>query len=929
MNKNQEKIIGHVLIDVDQNYIIDEDWIEDKIVFFAMMYPITKDEKKEVLDALVIKLRIRMDLGSCVKEQEHSSWYYTAKKEIATDFWDRYIKYLNNKGFNYNIINTMDKTTDEIIDMLGNPKSEDYFSRRGLIIGDVQSGKTATYTALINKAADAGYKVIILLTGMIEKLRRQTQSRLDEGFVGLDSTAFTSGNRDVCVGVGVIDSSISGWALTSTSSDFNKSTAQKISGRLANINPPVLFVLKKNKNVLEKLEDWLNRFNANKADGKVHLPMLLIDDEADNASVNTKKEDDDPTTINKSIRKLLKLFIRNNYVGFTATPFANVFINPDTTDEMIDDDLFPRDFIYALEAPTNYVGARDIFLEDGQYSYMLKENDDCEYYVPEKHKKDFIPSGLPESLKEAIGSFIIANAIRDLRKDEKQHRSMLVNISRFIAVQNKIANEIDSYVREMQRDIKNYRLIGDKALKHETFSFLKSVYDKHFAKLGELKNGTKLYDWQTIQKVLHEAVASIVVRSINGGNASNNLDYDEHKDDGLRLIAVGGYSLSRGLTLEGLCVSYFYRNSKMYDTLMQMGRWFGYRDGYADICQIWMAEDAINWYSYISEASDELRNEIKKMQGANRTPKDFGLAVRSDKSVLQVTARNKMRTAENYEMTISLNGKVIETPYLYLDRTKNDKNLEATKVFFEKAISDGYDFSKDQNLALQKNYQIINIPKKNIVEYLRSYDSHYFNMEFNIDSLISLISDYDDGTLDNWDVVIASGQGKEVSVFGKSIKCVLRSFAIKKDYKAIQLSGSKVRLGSTTFAKGGLTKEKLSRVEAPEKARQKALGRKKSFSEDMYFNSGVKRNPLLVIYPIELSIMSKNIENKEIVDLEKDKIKEENTKPLIGLSLGIPKIDGRISKTCQYKINSVKYKELFCVDDGYEEIDETLDTNGI
>lgn len=192
----------------------------------------------------------------------------------------------------------------------------------------------------------------------------------------------------------------------------------------------------------------------------------------------------------------------------------------------------------------------------------------------------------------------------------------------------------------------------------------------------------------------------ITVRVINGGNAPKNLNYDE-VEDGLRLIAVGGLSLSRGLTLEGLCVSYFYRNSMMYDTLMQMGRWFGYRGGYDDICQVWMPDSAIAWYSYISEATDELRREVRRMQQANRTPKDFGLCVRSDITALLVTARNKMKSAQDYRMTVNLSGRVVETPYLHRDAAILQRNAELTVKFLEK-LRDSYTLRKDDpELALK------------------------------------------------------------------------------------------------------------------------------------------------------------------------------------------------------------------------------------
>lgn len=919
MTKNQDKVISLVLTDIEAGTVITEELISSKVDFFSIAYPLNNDERHEVITNLHARLSIRMDRGSCVKEKDHITWYYTAKRNLDTTFWDRYRLYLSkNAGFNPEVINSMDAATDEMMDMLGNPTDGFDFQRRGLVIGDVQSGKTSTYAALINKAADAGYRIIILLTGTIEKLRRQTQGRLDEAFVGLDSTAFNRDKDSIFIGVGNINPSISAWAVTSTSSDFNTSTASKLSGKLSSIHDPVLFVLKKNKTVLEKLEQWMRLYNANQVDKKIHMPMLLIDDEADNASVNTRG-DDDVTVINANIRKLLKLFVQSNYVGFTATPYANIFIDPESTQEMLDDDLFPRDFIYALEAPTNYVGAIGVFSEEGRYSYMLKENDDCAQYLPLKHKIHFVPQELPYSMKEAIASFFIANAVRDLRGDQTKHRSMLINISRFIAVQDQIQRAVDGYVREFQRDIKNYYLIGDEALQYESFIFLKKVYDIHFSRILDFE-----FDWATIQKALHEAIASIVVRTVNGGNATKNLNYDECEEQGLRLITVGGYSLSRGLTLEGLCVSYFYRNSKMYDTLMQMGRWFGYRDNYADICQIWMEEDAVEWYRYISVASEELRREIKRMQFENKTPQDFGLCVRSDINTLLVTARNKMRTAKDYELAISLNGKVVETPYLHHDKEIILQNLNLTENWIAELINSGFVFSEREDLAI-KHPQILNVPKKYIMEYIGNYKSHYFNMDFRTSELVGLIENYEDDTVDNWDIVIAAnGNGRGGKCCGILLNFIERKFDIKESVKALQLSGSKSRLGSANYAKAGLSKKEAQEIENAEREEQKRKGVKHAFSQELYFNSGIKRNPMLVIYPVELSPKIKLVGGEIHQDPDRQAVINEVGVPAIGLSIGIPRINGRQAVTYQYKINLVKYKELLDLDDDYGEFDDTI-----
>ena len=919
MNKIQEQIISHVQMDIEPDEVVTEELLTDLVQFYSRRHPLSEDEFKEVIIELQSKLAVRMDRGSCVKEKNHVSWYYAAKSSINAKFWNRYSTYLfKDAGFNSDVINAIDAETDEMMDLLSNPTEQVAFQRRGLVIGDVQSGKTSTYLALMNKAADAGYHILILLTGTIEKLRRQTQGRTDEGFVGLDSTAFNKNKDSVFVGVGNIDRSISGWAVTSTTSDFKTSTASNISGQLSSISDPVVFVLKKNKSVLEKLEAWLRIFNRNPVTGTVDSPLLLIDDEADNASVSTKPGEE-PTTINRNIRKILNLFSKASYVGFTATPFANIFIDPDSSQEMLGDDLFPRDFIYALEAPTNYIGAATIFSPSGKYHYMIKDNSDCENYVPVKHDKGLVPGEIPLSLRRAIASFILTNAIRDLRGQKNKHRSMMVNISVFVDVQKRIASQLDAFMRELQREIHNYYMMKDEALQYSSFAFLNDVYEQFYA--------TCEFDWATVQAALWEAVAPIVVRYVNGGNAAKNLNYDENEELGLRIIAVGGYSLSRGLTLEGLSTSYFYRNTKMYDTLMQMGRWFGYRPHYEDLCQVWINEDAVEWYSYISEASDELKREIRRMQAEQRTPADFGLCVRSDDATLLVTARNKMRTAKDYTMTVSLSGNIIETPFIHMNEKIQSDNLQVTEQLIQDIITDDYKpIIGDKQYALADKIQFLGVPQKYIIDFLSNYQSHTLNASFHTSEIVRTITSVQDGSLDEWDIVIASGSGtKEFKVDKNYVRCVQRSFSIRQGDSAFQMSGSKSRLGNRSYAKGGLTKKIADKIEAGEHAEQiKRFGEIRPLNQNVFFKPDFferPRRPLLVIYPVELKAPSE-IRNPEELQQHSAVINTKNV--LIGISVGIPAIKGRELKRYQYKINLVKYRELMGLDES--EPDETDDT---
>jgi hypothetical protein len=312
------------------------------------IYSVSDSEFDQVIKRLHEALTLDMGIGNCIVDK-HDPWLLAKKATIEPYYWDRYKTNLIKEGWGPKVVGSLDKVTDEILDLLGDPSGSDGWPRRGLVMGDVQSGKTSNYTGLICKAADAGYKLVILLTGTLESLRKQTQERLDAGFVGLDSSGVVSSrNRQRReIGVGLISGARSAGVFTSTVGDFKADVVNQLGFKLKDYREPVLLVVKKNRRIIDNLTEWLINFNAS-VSGKINLPLLLIDDEADNASINTNKTK--ITAINGGIRTLLNVFPRSSYVGFTATPFANVFIDPETTTEMEGDDLFPRDFIYTLDA---------------------------------------------------------------------------------------------------------------------------------------------------------------------------------------------------------------------------------------------------------------------------------------------------------------------------------------------------------------------------------------------------------------------------------------------------------------------------------------------------------------------------------------------------------------------------------------------------
>src|ERR1035437_5044419 len=618
-SEHARRIERMVIVSLPNDRPPTEEEVRDLAERLRLAFPVSDEEFDALIKRLHAKVSITMDTGIALVAK-HRPWLSARKPTIDPFYWERFQQLLMKKDWPPNVVATLDRVADHILDLLGNPLQEGSWGRRGLVVGDVQSGKTATYTGLCCKAGDAGYRLVILLTGTLESLRRQTQERLDEGFVGLDSSGeLTAIRTSRAVGVGLIDPRKAAGVFTSRDKDFNKTLLNALGFRLDIFQNPVLVVVKKNKRILENLEKWLSEFNAG-PNKKIDAPVLVIDDEADSASVNTRPTNEDPTAINRRIRSLLRLFTHSSYVGFTATPFANVFIDPETEDEMLGSDLFPRDFIYSLEAPSNYLGPQAVFGNEPTVA-PLREIDDADVEFPDAHKATLLVESLPPSLEDAARTFLLSTTIRDLRGEGPSHRSMLVNVSRFTAVQDQVAMLLYTWLSQVQQDIRNYsQLPPGEALRNESLKALHATWHKEFS--------GREFAWPVVQAALVNGTLPVVIQAVNQRTGAASLDYAKHRENGLRVIAVGGNSLSRGLTLEGLSTSYFFRNSQMYDTLLQMGRWFGYRDGYDDLCRVWLSDEATHWYRHISFAADELRSEIRRMQALSLTPKDFGLKVR-------------------------------------------------------------------------------------------------------------------------------------------------------------------------------------------------------------------------------------------------------------------------------------------------------------
>jgi len=666
-------------------------------------------DKYQLFDILKADLSIGRGSVSILSE-DIDPWLYDYTNDW--ELWKRYVSYMKQKDPSFPV-NDLDDFTNKILDKCVNPAQEGSWDRRGMVVGHVQSGKTSNYVGLINKAADAGYKVVIVIAGTISSLRRQTQERIDEGFIGRSSSAYINNRgENKIIGVGKQKVSTDIYSLTSSyyktgdEGDFNQSIANRLNIPIG--KNPVVFVIKKNKGILENLIDWFSKdTNVKIIDGHPKLfdvPALVIDDEADAASVNTTKSIDEVKTINKLIRVLLNLFDKKNFVGYTATPYANLFISQLHNNELatvvkgrnylVGPDLFPKDFIVNIKAPSNYVGAAKMFgLENpvtGESNEPLDIFRPINDYDPpffttiNKNNKDQLPEYLPPSLQDAIKAFILTCAIRRARGQEKKHNSMLIHVALYVKWIDKVAQVVNEKVREY----KNAIIAEDQNI----LTDLKKLFEEDFVPTTDsVLEGLDYTDvrikplaWDIIKTQLKAAVSKIDVRAVHGVRSTTNLayhnieeiDYNKY-ENGLSVIAVGGSRLARGITLEGLSTSYYLRTTKMYDSLMQMGRWFGYRPGYVDLCRLYTTEQIFDWFNHITLATEEMRNDFDHLTATNKKPKDFRLKVRNHHGLLTITSVAKLNYAEN--ITISFSGSNLQTYQLTKTEKIIDSNFTAYK----------------------------------------------------------------------------------------------------------------------------------------------------------------------------------------------------------------------------------------------------------
>ena len=555
--------------------------------------------------------------------REHVDWYdgWLAENNDSNNsyYWKSLENFLSNeltKKYGAidagKIVKSIDFATYSIMNKLANPARKE-FNYKGLVVGYVQSGKTANFTALIAKAADAGYKLIIVLAGIHNILRRQTQVRLDRELTGEIDFENPDNYIDRPVPAKVWN------RLTTAHNDFSIANKGLFSNYCQSVNPSIA-ITKKNVRILNRLIDYVSQASE---ELRANMPILIIDDEADQASIdgNANNPDTDPTATNECIRRLLSHFNRKAYVGYTATPFANVLINMST-----DDDLYPRNFIISLPEPEGYFGTSKIF-QGGLSKHIVKRTTDTEGIL--------MQNGITDNLSNSVDLFIIGCAIRNKRGDKNKPMSMLVHVSRLTLVHERLNEIISDYVSTVKKRYNNKK--HNSILKEQ----FKKEWENYYLDIQAINPKNLIHSFDEIWDEIENVFKVIKVLELNA-SSDDKLDYTTGEET--KVIAIGGNQLSRGLTLEGLMISYYLRASNQYDTLLQMGRWFGYRHGYEDLTRIFTTTQIWQYFSHLATVEEELRRDIKRYDNSDNTPADLTLTIRTH-SRLAVTASNKLGAA--------------------------------------------------------------------------------------------------------------------------------------------------------------------------------------------------------------------------------------------------------------------------------------------
>ncbi|HRW98119.1 MAG TPA: Z1 domain-containing protein [Cyclobacteriaceae bacterium] len=759
----------------DNSGVLTFEDLESKAATLArVLYPdLNAIEIGEVIQELTLENNVEMALGdSIVDKDTFEPWITQRRQEIKTPRWDAYKNLLISRDWEENVIRTLDAQTDEVVELLGDPiQIEGKWPRRGLLMGEVQSGKTAAYLGILNKALDYGYRVIIVIGGHTEDLRQQTQARFDTDLLGIDSETWEDGINNAAiryVGVGQI-SGLRAHLMTTVRHDFSKSKRGS-SITWVNGGLPTVFITKKNPSLLNNIRTYIR---SQAPGGRLDIPLIVVDDESDWGSPNTR-DMSDPASVNRAIRALLDVSTRSSYLAITATPFANIFIDDQATFEFVEkqqqgqpiasgpgavlQDLFPSDYIRVMSPPSTYFGIGTYFPEGG-HAAINTEVDDCLLIIPIHHKNHHLVATLPESMKTAIIEFLLGTAVRRIRDLKRKPASMLINVSRFKSVEHNVSELAKDFLRQTVNVILS-EFARQESKRSSNAEMIRTVWAVRFANVIDVS-------WKQVSEKLIEIAPEFRIDLVNGDTAKERAVHrkkmtvaERKEDDLVPKIVVGGNILSRGLTLEGLQISYFVREPRTMDTLMQMGRWYGYRPHFDDLVRIWMPETTRIDFTHSAEVAEELRETLLDMKARGLTPRDFGLRVRVHPDSVDIVAANKGRNTEVIEVgPIVWEKRLAESYDLTGDDGIDKNNQRAVEKLIEQLC-----IKESMMETVGGFYSWQNIPLGIILDFFQNFQGDRQSQWFGKSA---------DGTLpitdalrvtpgkDRWSVVLVRGEGKE------------------------------------------------------------------------------------------------------------------------------------------------------------------------
>lgn len=801
--------------------------------------------------------RLKLEPTGEIRAEDFRPWLEDRLTSTDLSHWRAYRGILEDQGRSNNVLQHLDSQTNRIVELMGDPLAAGPWSRKGLAIGEVQSGKTATYAGALNKAIDLGYRIVIVIGGHTEDLRRQTQERLDHDLIGRNTShadVASAANISPNIGVGTSRelSENLNHPLTSTRFDFSKTNARRHNLIFGEKNTFV-FVVKKYYGILNQLADFLRQ----QADGdRLDIPMILVDDESDWASVNTASDEEERTAVNKAIINVLGASSRSSYLGITATPFANVLIDHEQAE-----DLFPKDYIVALSSPPEYCGV-DFYFREGEAGEqnVVTQIEDFHKSLPRKHKKHARISELPGTLKDSILAFFIASAERRRRANDNVPVSMMINVSRFKAVQANIHQLTEEFVTDTKQQIISARRdIESGAMATAIARELQMMRDEQFPDI----------DLVQIIEPLLDIADTVSVDLINGdtknarerelsGKTRDELAAAKRKP----IIYVGGDVLARGITLDGLIVSYFPRAASAADTLLQMGRWFGYRPGYEDLTRVWMDEEVVDHFRYISGISADLRYSVTVMGEQDRRPDEFGLKIRLHPEAFRITAANKARHATEVVQpgAFSYRGAAFETWGITADRSENERNKSAVSRFLDQ-IDTTSDIMESRMIASKSAHSSriwTSVPHRLVKGFFSEFNnpgvgSYEAVFGFGSEGIPAGIEEL--GERNGWNVAVISGDGDEridLSSTGVAVNGSVRNAARMEDgiivlgNRRVATSGDLWKTMDTAEQESLL--QKLRRTRPDNQVLQKA----KHATQQEVLRFGLTR-PTLLIYSIVVS----------------------------------------------------------------------------